>query len=220
VSPALATIVVEKVLDLLTLGLILAGLVVFQQLPELPGWMQASVVFSAWALVGGLVGLVVVLALRRQVIALVGFVERRVPILGRIGAAVLVASFLEGLSVLAQPRRLPAIVFWSVAIWTSAGFTMWSGLAGVGISASSPAVLLALVVTNLGMAVPSAPGYVGVFHQLLIESLLPYGVDRNHAAGAAIVMHALVFGNFILGGIWCLWRGGHSMGSLRDASGH
>jgi hypothetical protein len=35
-----------------------------------------------------------------------------------------------------------------------------------------------------------------------------------------VLIHALIFGNFIVGGLWYLWRGGYSLGGLRSASGH
>jgi hypothetical protein len=64
-----------------------------------------------------------------------------------------------------------------------------------------------LAVTNLGMAVPSAPGYVGVFHSAVVLSLAPYGVPPTAATAAAIVLHAVIFGMFIVGGIYYLARG-------------
>lgn len=217
---ALATIVVEKILDLLTLGLVLAGLVALQQLPYLPAWLQVSVATTAVGFAGGLLVLGLMLAFRARVLALVSSVEARVPLLRRMQPRALASSFLDGLAALGRRDRLPGVAFWSVTVWASSALTMWSGLAALGIDPSPAAVLFSLVVTNLGMAVPSAPGYVGVFHALLVESLRPFGIDPNQALGAAIVMHAFVFGNFVLGGIWFLWRGGHSLGSLRRASGH
>ena len=214
---ALATVVVEKVLDVLSMLLILGALIAFRQLPYLPDWLQLS---GGLAIVAGLVALVLLIALRGQVVALVAFFERRVPLLRPLHPTALASSFLDGLAGLGRRRTLPGLLFWTVATWASSTVTMWSGLAAVGLEPGLSAVLFVLVVSNLGMVVPSAPGYVGWYHWVMKESLLPFGVDPNHAVGAAIVMHALVFGNFILGGLWFLWRGGYSLGGLRDASGH
>jgi uncharacterized protein (TIRG00374 family) len=220
VPMVLATIVLEKILDLLTLGLLLGALLLLGQVPYLPPWLQVSVVTTAVGMACGVLALAVMLALRRQVLALVAFVEARVPLLSRLHPTDLASSFLDGLVALGRRDRLPGISFWSVAAWASSALTMWLGLTGVGIDPSAAAVLFTLVVSNIGMAVPSAPGYVGVFHFLLGEALQPYGIDANHALAAAIVMHPIVFGNFVIGGIWYLWRGGHSLGNLRRASGH
>ena len=220
VPAVLATIVVEKILDLLTLGVVLAGLVVFQQLPSLPGWLQVSAITSAAGLLGALVVLGIMLSLRKQVVRLAKLAEARVPLLERVAVAALASSFLDGLSTLGRRQTLPGVVVWSAMVWASSTVTMWLDLVGIGLYVSTQAILFSLVVTNLGMAVPSAPGYIGVFHQLVVESLLPFGVDRDQALAAAIVMHAIVFGNFVVGGLWLLWRGGYSLRGLRDASGH
>jgi len=108
----------------------------------------------------------------------------------------------------------------SIFVWTGAGDMIWAVVARPGITVGLSAILLTLVVTNIGMTVPSAPGYVGVFHGLVVLSLQPFGVDPSHALGAAIIMHAIVFGNFVLGGLWFMLRGGYSLSALRSASGH
>ena len=78
--------------------------------------------------------------------------------------------------------------------------------------------MFALVVANLGMAVPSAPGYVGVFHSAVVVSLSSFDVDPSQALAAAIVLHAAVFGAFIVGGLYYLARG-HRTGASRGGLG-
>jgi uncharacterized protein (TIRG00374 family) len=214
---AFASIVLEKILDLATLALLLVALLLIVQLPE---WVTPIAYTSAGALVVGFGGLAVLLAARKPVVRLVQALEARLPLLARIGLARLAASFLDGLAGLGRRDALPGLVFWSIAVWACSAFTMWAGLQGSGITAGMTPVLLTLVVTNIGMAVPSAPGYVGVFHYLVLLSLQPFGVDASHAVFAATVMHLTVFGNFIVGGLWFLWRGGYSLGGLRSASAH
>jgi uncharacterized protein (TIRG00374 family) len=219
-AAAIGTIVLEKVLDLATLALILAALVLTQQLPPLPEWMATSALVSSVLISGGVVVLVSLVILRRSVLKWVSWLERRVALLQRLTLATFVGSVLDGLAALARRDVLPGLLLWSVATWVLAALSIWSGIAGVGIAIGLDAALLALVVTNLGMAVPSAPGYVGPYHYLVVESLAPFGVDRNQAVGAAVIIHAIVFGNFIIGGLLCLWRSGQTLGGLRKASRH
>ena len=214
---ALATIVLEKVLDLVALAVML--LFVVAQLP-LPEALRVGA-GSFLALLGiGLAGLVVVVAAPSLVLRLVDFVVGAVPLLGRFSVGRLAHSFIGAFAVLRQGRRLPGLLGWSAMVWVGALFTIWSGLAGVGVEVGLPIVLLVLVVTNLGMTAPSAPGYVGVYHFLVVQSLLPFGVSVEHATGAAFLIHALIFGNFVLFGLWFVWRSGYSLSRLRTASGH
>jgi glycosyltransferase 2 family protein len=220
VSTTLASVVLEKVLDLGTLVLILLGLIVFDWLPQLPDWIASGRNSSLAALLVGVVALGLMLRLRRQVIGLVVRLETGLPILTRLQASVLAASFLDGLAGLGRPRTLPYVVVWTVAIWASALLTIWLGMQAVGIRSPLASALLVIVVTNLGMAVPSSPGYVGVFHLLFVEALLPFNVAREQALSAATLVHALIFGNFIVVGSWLVWRGGHSLSGLRKDAGH
>jgi glycosyltransferase 2 family protein len=219
-ATAIGTIVLEKVLDLTTLAIILAMLVLTRQLPPLPEWMATSALISSVLITSGVVVLGGMVMLRRLVLQWVTWLEQRVALLQRLALATFVGSILDGLAALGRRDVLPGLLLWSVATWVLATLSIWSGIAGVGIATGLDSALLVLVVTNLGMAVPSAPGYVGPYHYLVVESLAPFGVDRNQAVGAAVIIHAIVFGNFIVGGLLCLWRTGQSLGGLRNAARH
>ena len=53
------------------------------------------------------------------------------------------------------------------------------------------AMVFALLVTSLGMVVPSTPGYIGVFHGLVVLTLAPFGVPTTTAMSIALVWHAV-----------------------------
>jgi uncharacterized membrane protein YbhN (UPF0104 family) len=217
---ALATIAIEKVLDLTAVAVMVLLLPFVWPIEAWPAGL-VPVIYTSVAMVGaGLVALAVMLLLKRRVIGLIAWFERRMPALGRIGLSTFAGSLLEGIAALGRPKLLPGVLVWSTLVWVGAVVTIWSGIAGVGIAVGLAAVLLVLIVTNIGMAVPSAPGYVGVFHYLVVLCLDPFGVEATAAAGGAVLLHALIFGNFIVGGLWYLWRGGYSLGGLRSASGH
>jgi uncharacterized protein (TIRG00374 family) len=217
IPAALSSIVLEKLLDLSTLALLLIALILITPLPD---WATPMAYTSAGLMAGGLVTLGLMLALRGRVVVLIATLEKHVTLLQRLKLAALATSFLDGLGGLGRDGSLPRLILWSVLVWVAAAVTVWAGLASVGVWSGVTAVLLTLVVTNIGMAVPSAPGYAGVFEGLVVLSLLPYGVDETQALAAALILHATIFGNFILGGLWFLWRGGHSLRALRGASGH
>ena len=50
-----------------------------------------------------------------------------------------------------------------------------------------------VVITSLGMVIPSSPGYVGVFHYLTVLTLGFFGVDQGTALSYALVLHAVVY---------------------------
>lgn len=216
-STALATIVIEKLLDIGTLALILVALLLLDR-REWPDWTVTMAQAAGAALVVGAAGLVVMLLARRWVEALVDTVERRLPLAAKMDLGGLARSFLDGLAAISRPSVVPPLVFWSALLWATATLTLYTAIIGSGVEISMSAALLVLVVTNLGMAVPSAPGYVGVYQWLVILALAPYGIGADEAAGAGLLTNVLIFGLFVVGGSWFLWRDGLSLRQLERAS--
>src|SRR5262249_2782166 len=138
--------------------------------------------------------------------------EKRVPPLAKLGVAGLLNAFLDGLAFAQRPMTLLWVALWTVVQWALSGSTVVFSLLAVGITGANPdellqMTLLVLVATNLSMAIPSAPGYVGVFHGVFVATLALFGVREDRATAAAVVEHALVFGLFIVGGAYFMARG-------------
>ncbi len=212
VSTVLATVLIEKVLDLGTIALFL---VVISFLLPLPDWAAAAALASSAGLVMASGGLAVALLARGLAIRVAGLAEGKLGLLKQLQLVILLESFLDGLAFVRKPRVLAAVIVWSVVMWVAAAITMYLGLAALGIGTPFGVAVFVLTVTNLGMAVPSAPGYVGVFHSAVVVSLAPFAVDASQALAAAIVIHAAVFGTFIVGGLYFLIRG--QLGQLGEA---
>ena len=82
--------------------------------------------------------------------------------------------------------------------------------AAVDLPLASPVVaaIALLVVTQVGGAVPTVPGRIGVFHALVVFTLGMFGIESGIALGYAVVMHIVVFGTQIVLGLAALWRYG------------
>jgi hypothetical protein len=63
-----------------------------------------------------------------------------------------------------------------------------------------------LVVLQVGTAVPSSPGRIGVFQYLVILALSIFAVDKNVALGYSIVLYLVVYVPVVLIGSYCFWR--------------
>lgn len=209
-STALATVLIEKVIDLGTMGLLLflLGLI----FPDLPDSARYAAYLSGIGLVIAIGGIVFALAARQQATRLAVWFEARVSLLKKIGVSGLLNAFLDGLAFAQKPVTLFWVAVWTLVQWTISASTVTLALLAVGITGSSPyellqMTLLVLVATNLSMAIPSAPGYVGVFHGVFVATLalftiqgLSMGERDQLATAAAVVEHAVVFGIFIIGG--------------------
>ncbi|HEY7067273.1 MAG TPA: lysylphosphatidylglycerol synthase transmembrane domain-containing protein [Chloroflexota bacterium] len=195
-------VLVEKVLDVVTL---LVFLGVLSLLVPLPLHAISGPAVAALAL--GSVGLLALLTWfpRAPMLRLLDRLEDRWPALRRLRLAEQLATGLDALSVLRHRQILPAIIFWQVFIWLLTMLGNYLVMVAVGIPAPFAAAVFLTCVTALGMVVPSAPGYIGVFHYLIVLTLTSFGVDAAAALGYAVVLHAVTYGSFLVVGLGCVW---------------
>jgi len=74
-----------------------------------------------------------------------------------------------------------------------------------------------LAFVGVGISVPSAPGYVGVFHAAATAALEVFGVPRSAALAFALLYHASVIVPITLLGWLFLLREHVSLGEARRA---
>ena len=194
---ALGTILVEKILDVMVLLILLGGLTTV--LP-LPGEVTAIGISAA-----GLFGVVAVLffvmnQFRAQVTAWVQRIVDPLPLIGRFRPSMIVDLVLGSADSLRQPKLLALHLIIAPTLWGIALLTNYSVMRAFGLDIPWTAAWLVLVLTNLGMTVPSAPGYVGVYHYIAVLALGIFGVGPDIAAAVAIALHALAFGSFLIVG--------------------
>ncbi|MAG37283.1 MAG: hypothetical protein CL878_13700 [Dehalococcoidia bacterium] len=236
VSPgrALGTIFVEKLLDIAMLLLLLAGLLGLSSWRNwsstngtpLPGWAETNAIaIPSWAQAAGITALAIFGSIALTFVIMswarhqaVGAVRRWIdplPLLRRLQPSHLVATALGSADGLSRPRLLAAVLLISVVMWVGGGFTLVVALNAFHLPVPMSAAFLLLVVTNLGMTIPSAPAYIGVYHALSVATLLLFpSVSRDQALSYAVAIHALAFGGLSLTALFFLWTGHYRLAEL------
>ncbi len=190
-SMSLATILLERLCDGITL---VAALGLVALLFPLPAWGRQAGFLAGGIFLVGSVGAAI--ALSREEMTL-SFLERslaRIP--GNLGNRIhsRIGSFIVGLGVLRSGRAVIALTAWSLVIWTIETSTYFFVLKSVHpvLQTGTPliAALLLMVTVNLGILIPSAPGYVGAFQAFGILALSAFGVPSSVALAITIVAHA------------------------------
>jgi uncharacterized protein (TIRG00374 family) len=205
-----ATVVVERVLDVLSLLVLVAVLLVTLDLPSV---VQGSV------LLGEAIAAVAALAL--CLLAWQGedvsrLIPRFMPEVMRARLLALLAGFVQGLQVLRSGRQILACLVWSTLSWGlfSASVTLFLHASGLG-ELPWQAPLLVVVVTSLGSAIPSSPGFVGGYHFLAVFSLSFWSVARGDALSFAILVYGINYVVVTGLGALALWRENIAFRQLR-----
>jgi uncharacterized protein (TIRG00374 family) len=121
---------------------------------------------------------------------------------------------LEGLSPLTDPKRfLKSLSFYALSwvIWVS---IYWIMLLPIAPAAPFWWGIFTDTVLALGIAVPSAPGGLGVFEAAIVGALSLLGVSASAALAYAIEMHILNYIITAILGFWGLAREGQSLSKV------
>ena len=182
----LATLVVERVLDSLVIVLVMAALVLRIPVPTKLQVAALIVLAIDVAAVGTLVFLAIAPETARRIVRQL---TRRWPALEHRLLGIL-ETFVRGLEGVRTRAHLVPLVAWTAIIWMIQAVSAWAMFRAMSIALPWIAGWTVVAFVGLGVAVPSAPGYIGVFHAAAVLALAIFGVAPTAALGYALLYHA------------------------------
>lgn len=189
-SASLATIFVERmVFDLVALLLIFGGVLYFSKIVlDENMWYGLNL-----TIVVALTGLVLIFVLARKPEQTGRAVTRLlffIPESGKDIIRLVLIKFARGLEFLSDVKVTAYIGVQTLLIWTLMGISNIFVFYAFGLDLPIDASFVVLVVVSISILVPSAPGFVGVYHAGAVWSLVAYGVPKAEALSCALVLHA------------------------------
>jgi len=105
-------------------------------------------------------------------------------------ALTIAEGIIAGLEVLKQPGRFAGVVAWSCVLWgvNAASFAICFRAFDLPIPPAGALLLQGVI--GFGVAVPSSPGFVGVFEAATRLTLSIYAISPELAVGYALTYHA------------------------------
>ncbi|MGE5264082.1 MAG: lysylphosphatidylglycerol synthase transmembrane domain-containing protein [Acidobacteriota bacterium] len=216
-----ATVVVERVADgvaligilLLTLG---AFIPLHLRLPEVAEGIAAlaTAVFGV-----ALAGLLFLLLRESLALAMFHRLEHWMPHGLATRLEKMLGSFTIGLHSLKSPNDVLAIAVLSLAVWACEGTAYFLVLSAFGEFDFLPERMVAaafmMVLINLGIMIPAAPGGLGPFEAAAVFALGAFGVNETTAASVALTAHAVQYLIITGLGLLFIWREGISLAQAR-----
>ena len=215
VSSTLATIVIERILDLLSLLLIMAFAIIIY---PFPAWVKKSGYILFILTMAIPIFLILLKKYTAQTVGLINQFLKFLPLKFSQRIIEIIHSFVGGVQELESKKDYLIIMIQSIFIWACYWFVLhinfytFNFIDTYQLTVTSSIVLL--VITTISIVVPSSPGYVGTYHLLCQLSLELFGVPRSIGLTYAIVLHALNFVPVIIVGIIFTWREGLSLINL------
>jgi uncharacterized protein (TIRG00374 family) len=120
----------------------------------------------------------------------------------------LIEGIRQGLSVLRSPARFAGVAAWSVILWLVNALSFYLAFQAFELPVNFAGALVLQGVLAFGIAVPSAPGYVGPFEAAITAVLAIYGIGASQAVAYAVGYHLTTFIPITLLGVWSATRTG------------
>ena len=214
-SAGFASLVVDRVFDAVTV-LILIAVALLD--PSRPAGVSAGL-FAATSLVvvGGIaIALYAIVFFPDRLIRLFELVAQRVAPKFEERGRVMLRSFAEGLSILRHPGRFAVIFAWALAHWLVQPLAFWICFKALGIDVPFSAALLVQGLIVFAVAVPSTPGFFGLFELAAQKGLGFYGISESLALAWGLTFHVLSLIPITLIGLYYLARSGVHLGELKQ----
>lgn len=187
-SSALGTVFLERFFDGVTI-LTIASLTPF--FTQLPSWLiKANLIFLLVNLT--LLTVIILAVFRRSLLeAFLNFFLRLCPsrwteILNR-----LLRHFLDGFQIIGDGPRLFQILLLSLLIWLIDALAIYILFPAFNLPLPPVAAFVLMVILMIGIAVPTAPGFIGNWHYSCVLGLSLFGIPKTEALTFAIIYHFL-----------------------------
>ncbi|MFZ3158123.1 MAG: lysylphosphatidylglycerol synthase transmembrane domain-containing protein [Smithella sp.] len=187
-SSALGTILVERIFDSFT---VLTFAIIILFFTDLPPWMiKSSIIFFLLALV--MFCFIIFLILRRDAaLKLINGILRKLP--GKFAHKIdeLIHHFIDGFQIITNIKLFLYLFFLSALIWLVDVLAIYMLLESFGFGLPIMASFVLMIILIVGIAIPTAPGYIGNWHFACVMALSLFGLAKAEALSFALVYHFL-----------------------------
>jgi uncharacterized protein (TIRG00374 family) len=218
---AFATILLERVLDTLTVLVLLASsLFVFDAgLGEANPKVWAAIKWSGATAAAAALAALAVMFIAAGHPERLGRAMIRLERVGPSAFAGLVArvveKFARGLGAVRRPGRLLGALAWSFPLWLSIAAGVWAVAVAFRFAVPFTGSFLLIALLVVGVAVPT-PGAIGGFHEAFRLGVTAFfSAPGSAAVGAAIVLHLLTIVPSVLLGLVFAAQAGLNLSGMR-----
>ena len=193
----LTTALSERLMD--AIALVLAGSVVLLGVHPKPTWMSGVARSLAFFAALGAITVTIAPHAGHRFTKLVA----RLPLPDSLRAKIsdLLEQVLLGMRAFHHWGRFIGFILLTATIWSCDACSMMICARALDLHIAFPLALLLLTALGLGSALPSTPGYVGIFQFVAVSVLTPFGIPKNSALAYILLIQALGYVVVVLLGL-------------------
>jgi hypothetical protein len=185
---AVGTIIVERVLDSFTIFIIAVVILFFI---DLPSWMIHSSILFFLIAVTMFAAIMILILHRNTALKFINVILNKLP--GKFAPKIdaMIHHFIDGLQIVTNVNILLYLFFLSAVIWLVDVLAIYVLLLSFGFMLPVVASFVVMIVLIVGIAIPTAPGFIGNWHFACVLALSLFGLSKADALSFAVVYHFL-----------------------------
>jgi uncharacterized protein (TIRG00374 family) len=198
-SASFATIVVERILDMISMLVVLGIVLIFYPFPD-------------WVKKGGYLVLILNLIVMVFIIFAINKTDMLLKFISKITLFVpqkvsqsfqsMVQSFVDGLMVLKKAEHYLIIIFFSFLLWITYIAMIFPAFLAYGFELPFVAYLVILVMVNFALLIPSAPGQLGPTQYAFVLGLGLFNVQESLALSCSLILHIVQIVSIMIVGLY------------------
>lgn len=196
VARGLATVLVDRTADVLALVALLAVTVPFVNHPD---WVLRLLVGAL--LLGALMAIGLTAAWWYANRSSHGRARAELAVAERSWVRRHLSGLVRASASSLRPGDIAAVSGLSLLAWGCWGASAWLVARALGIELSLLEAAFATSLVNLGVAIPSSPGFIGTYQWLSVSVLELFAIGRTDAFAFSVLMHAIWFVPTTLAGV-------------------
>ena len=212
-SRILASVMFERVLDGITVLLFFTVSLIFTNIENI--FFEGSIIaFFAFSFI--LMIMIISKNYQESFFKIFSYIFYFFPDRVKVKLSNITSSFLTGLDIINNKKNFSISIIYSLIFWGVSILGTYFVLLSTNnnIPVDLPIILISALV--VGVMIPSAPGFIGTYHYVVILILGLYGWDKETSASMSVILHGIQFIIPIIIGLFLLTRLGYSFRSLID----
>jgi glycosyltransferase 2 family protein len=197
-----ATALTERILD--AIFLILLALFLIPTVGTVPGWLPSAMRSLGILSIAAMIVLLLAPRMEKGILSLF----HRILLPGHIrpGLIHLLEQFLQGAASFQNPGRAALFLLMTCLIWFLDGIGVMFSARAFSLNIQLNQGLLLLIGLGLGSAIPSVPGYVGVYQFVTVTILTIFGYPKGQVLAFILVVQAIGMLLVLVWGLIGFWR--------------
>jgi len=213
-TKVLATVVLERVFDLMGVSVALGLAMALVPIPETAGTqVNGAVRLLSLVAVAAVAGILAFVFLRQRMLGVIDAIVDRLPhALGQ-PLHTMVHAFVDGLDALGDAWQMLRVIALTAWVWITMAlpFALMSIAFGFGTTYGAAAWQVGIVcvaIVAVFVMIPAAPGFVGTYQAGCIVSLAIFSVPREEALAFSLLVHFLTLAPVTIVGLVLAFRQG------------